>query len=122
MRSSCCSTWRMLLRYSSRIARSGAPSVPRSFAVSCHHRVEQALLLLEARGALLGRAGLAEHPLEGHARVDADRQRAGVVAPGEALKKVHGKPSQAPTAVPMSSVPTSIDRSGVSPATMSAMY
>ena len=25
MRSSCCSTWRTLLRYSSRIARSGAP-------------------------------------------------------------------------------------------------
>ena len=33
------------------------------------------------------------------------------------LKNVHGKPSQAPTAVPMSSVPTSIERSGVSPAT-----
>ena len=39
-----------------------------------------------------------------------------------ALKKVQGKPSQAPTAVPMSSVPTSIERSGVSPATLSAMY
>ena len=39
-----------------------------------------------------------------------------------ALKKVQGKPSQAPTAVPMSSVPTSIERSGVSSATMSAMY
>ena len=38
-----------------------------------------------------------------------------------ALKKVHGKPSQAPTAVPMSSVPTSIDRSGVSSATASAI-
>ena len=35
---------------------------------------------------------------------------------------VHGKPSQAPAAVPMSSVPTSIDRIGVSPATLSAMY
>jgi hypothetical protein len=39
-----------------------------------------------------------------------------------ALKKVQGKPSHAPTAVPMSSVPTSIERSGVSPATTSAMY
>ena len=39
-----------------------------------------------------------------------------------ALKKVHGNPSQAPTAVPMSSVPTSIERSGVSSATLSAMY
>ena len=39
-----------------------------------------------------------------------------------ALKKVQGKPSQAPAAVPMSSVPTSIERSGVSPATTSAMY
>ena len=39
-----------------------------------------------------------------------------------ALKNVHGKPSHALTAVPMSSVPTSMDRSGVSPATMSAMY
>ena len=38
------------------------------------------------------------------------------------LKKVQGKPSQAPTAVPMSSVPSSIERSGVSPATASAMY
>jgi hypothetical protein len=35
---------------------------------------------------------------------------------------VHGKPSQAPAEVPMSSVPTSIDRIGVSPATLSAMY
>ena len=33
------------------------------------------------------------------------------------LKNVQENPSQAPTAVPMSSVPTSIDRSGVSPAT-----
>jgi hypothetical protein len=39
-----------------------------------------------------------------------------------ALKKVQGKPSQAPTAVPMSSVPTSMERRGVSPATLSAMY
>ena len=39
-----------------------------------------------------------------------------------ALKNVQGNPSQAPTAVPMSSVPTSIERSGVSPATTSAMY
>ena len=38
------------------------------------------------------------------------------------LKNVQGKPSQAPAEVPMSSVPTSIDRSGVSPATLSAMY
>src|SRR5436190_1858020 len=38
------------------------------------------------------------------------------------LKNVHGKPSQAPTAVPVSSVPTSMDCSGVSPATMSTMY
>ena len=38
------------------------------------------------------------------------------------LKNVHGKPSHAPTAVPMSSVPSSIERSGVSPATASAMY
>ena len=37
-------------------------------------------------------------------------------------KNVQGNPSQAPVAVPMSSVPTSIDRSGVSPATASAMY
>ena len=39
-----------------------------------------------------------------------------------ALKKVQGNPSQVPTAVPMSSVPTSIERSGVSRATLSAMY
>src|SRR5262247_2647354 len=38
------------------------------------------------------------------------------------LKNVHGKPSHAPTAVPMSSVPSSIERSGVSPATQSALY
>jgi hypothetical protein len=38
------------------------------------------------------------------------------------LKKVHGKPSHAPAAVPMSSVPTSMERSGVSSATLSAMY
>ena len=37
------------------------------------------------------------------------------------LKNVHGKPSQAPAAVPMSSVPTSTERIGVSPATASAM-
>ena len=72
--------------------------------------------------ALLGRAGLAEHPLEGHARVDADRQRAVSSRHDSVLKNVQGKPSQAPTAVPMSSVPTSIERSGVSPATLSAMY
>ena len=69
------------------MARSGAPSERCSFAVSSRHRVEQALLLLQARGALLGRAGLAEHPLEGHARVDADRQRARVVAPGERVEE-----------------------------------
>jgi hypothetical protein len=34
---------------------------------------------------------------------------------------VQGNPSQAPVAVPMSSVPTSIERSGVSPAMASAM-
>ena len=38
------------------------------------------------------------------------------------LKNVQGNPSQAPTAVPMSSVPSSTERSGVSPATASAMY
>jgi hypothetical protein len=37
------------------------------------------------------------------------------------LKKVHGKPSHAPAEVPMSSVPTSSERSGVSSATLSAM-
>ena len=39
-----------------------------------------------------------------------------------ASKNVQANPSQAPTAVPMSSVPTSMERSGVSPATLSAMY
>jgi hypothetical protein len=37
-------------------------------------------------------------------------------------KIVQGNPSHAPAAVPMSSVPTSIERSGASPPTWSAMY
>ena len=57
-----------------------------------HHGVEQALLLLQPRGPLLRRAGLAEHALEGHARVDADRQRAEVVAPGEGVEERAGEP------------------------------
>ena len=73
------------------MARSGAPSVLPQLRRLLRHRVEQALLLLEPRRALLGRAGLAEHPLEGHARVDADRQRAGVVAPGERVEEGAGE-------------------------------
>ena len=69
------------------MARSGAPSVLPQLRRFLRHRVEQALLLLEARGPLLRRAGLAEHPLEGHARVDGDRQRARVVAPGERVEE-----------------------------------
>ena len=56
------------------------------------HRVQQALLLLEACGPLFGGAGLAEHPLEGHTRVDGDGQRARIVAPGERVEVGAGEP------------------------------
>ena len=56
-----------------------------------HHGVEQALLLLETCRALFLRSGLAEHPLERDARVDADRERAEVVAPGEGVEERAGE-------------------------------
>ena len=73
------------------MARSGAPSVPRSFAVSSLTESSRLCFSLSRADALLGRAGLAEHPLEGHARVDADRQRARVVAPGERVEERAGE-------------------------------
>ena len=122
IRSSCCSTSRMLLRYSSRMARSGAPSVRRSFAVSCV--TESSRLCFSFRRA----ARCSAEPVSPNIRSKVTRglmpTGSGLVSSRQesALKKVQGKPSQAPTAVPMSSVPTSIERSGVSPATLSAMY
>jgi len=59
-------------------------------------RVEHALLRLQAGQALLRRAGLPEHPLEGHTRIDADRLRARVVTPRQRIEERAGEPIAGP--------------------------
>ena len=112
----------MLLRYSSKIARSAAPSVRRSFVVSAV--TESSRLCFSASRAWR----CSGEPVSPNIRSNVTR---GLIDTGSGRsssrhasvsKIVHGNPSQAPAAVPMSSVPTSIDRSGVSPPTVSAMY
>ena len=97
------------------MARSGAPSVRRSFDVSCV--TESSRLCFSFRRA----ARCSVEPVSPNIRSKVTRglmpTGSGLVSSRQesALKKVQGNPSQAPTAVPMSSVPTSIERSGVSP-------
>ena len=55
------------------------------------HRVQQALLFLQAGKAPLRRIRLAEHSLEGHARIDRHGQRARIVAPGERVEERAGE-------------------------------
>ena len=104
------------------MALSEAPSVPRSFAVSSV--TESSMLCFSLRAALR----CSDVPVSPNMRSKVTRglmpTGSGVVLSSQdsELKNVHGKPSQAPAEVPMSSVPTSIDRSGVSPATLSAIH
>ncbi len=104
------------------MARSGAPSVRRSFAVSCV--TESSRLCFSLRRAARRSVESVSPNIRSKVTRGLMPTGSGLVSSRQdsVLKKVQGKPSQAPTAVPMSSVPTSIDRSGVSSATWSAMY
>ena len=92
MRSSCCSTSRMLLRYSSRMARSGAPSVLPQL-----RRFPRSPNRAGSASPSGGPARCSVEPVSPNIRskvtrgLIADRQRAGVVAPGQRVEEGAGE-------------------------------
>ncbi len=91
---------RMLSRYSLTRPRSRDAQHLLKVRRLLGNRVEQALLLLRAHRAIGRRAGLAEQPLEHHARVDFHRQRSRRRAPRNRVEVGAAEPGRARADIP----------------------